>query len=185
MSTSRIVTKTPARASFVHLVAPKASAEGQDPKYSLLAMFPKSDTRTKAEMDACIEAARLAAQSKGIKNWKTLKSPIHDGDGEKPNGGAYGPECAGMGVVNCSSKTKPGIVDKHLQPIIDPSEIYSGMWVKLDLNFYGYSVSGNSGIACGLNNVQKVRDDDPLGGGRERAENVFQAADDDEDDLGL
>lgn len=186
MANTNIVTRKPVRLSYVNLFSPRSSApDGSNPRYSATLLIPKTDTAFKAQLDAAVEAARAAAAAKGVANAKTLKSPIHDGDGEKPNGGEYGPECKNMWVINASSKRRPGVVSRNLQPIIDQSEVYSGMWANVDVNFYGFSVPGNRGIACGLNNVQKVRDDEVLGGAAAKAEDVFSTVEDEEDDLGL
>ena len=182
-SNTQVITG-PVRLSFLNVFKPRALQEGQEPKYSACLLIPKTDKETlKAIKDAC-EAARLASGS--LFNGKVpdkLKLPLHDGDGEMPNGGDYGDECKGMWVLNCSSKQQPGLVDRRCQDIIDQSELYSGCWGHVDLNFYAYNTSGNKGIGAGLNNIQKVRDDEPMGG-RQRAKDVFSAMED-EDDLGL
>ncbi|MCI6276156.1 MAG: DUF2815 family protein, partial [Clostridium sp.] len=81
-----------------------------------------------------------------------------------------------------NSKNKPGIVDKDVQPILDQSEVYSGCYARLTLNFYAYAASGNKGIAAGLGNVQKLEDGEPLGGFT-RAEDDFEAIESAEDDF--
>ena len=101
-----------------------------------------------------------------------------------PNGGEYGLECKGCYVLNCSSKSQPGLVDRQVQPILDSTELYSGCWGRVDLNFFAYNNQGNRGIGAGLNNIQKIRDDEPLGGKR-RAQDAFTAVEDEDDDLGL
>lgn len=180
---TQVITGT-VRLSYLNVWKPRAMAEGQEPKYSACLLIPKSDKDTIAKIKAACEAARLAsAPLFGGKVPATLKAPLHDGDGEMPNGGEYGPEAKGMYVLNCSSKSQPGIVDRHVNPILDQTEVYSGCWGKVDLNFFCYSVNGNKGVACGLNNIQKIRDDEPLGG-RQNAKDVFTAEDDD-DDLGI
>lgn len=173
------------RLSYLNVFKPRAMAEGQEPKYSACILIPKSDTKTLSAIKAALEAARLS--SAGLFNGKVpdkLKSPLHDGDGEMPNGGEYGPEAKGMWVLNASSKQQPGMVDRRLNPIIDPTELYSGCWARVDINFYPYNVNGNKGIGAGLNNLQKIKDDEPLGG-KSNASSVFEAVEDDEDDLGL
>ncbi|ASB66975.1 hypothetical protein S101413_03558 [Bacillus velezensis] len=83
--------------------------------------------------------------------------------------------------MNASSKTKPGIVDRNLNHIIDSEELYSGCYGRVSINFYAFNTAGNKGIACGLNNIQKLEDGDYLGG-RSRAEDDFDALDDFEND---
>ena len=178
----------PVRLSYVHLFEPHAAAEGQEAKYSVCALIPKKDEQTFSKLMAAVEAARLASAKKfNGKIPATLKHSVHDGDEEKPNGGEYGPECRGHWVVNCSSRTKPGVIDRDKELITNSDEVYSGCWARLSLNCYAYNAAGNRGIAVGLNNVQKWKDDDYLGG-RSRAEDDFDDEYDDDvdydDDLG-
>ena len=133
-------------------------------------------------MKAAFQAAYEEGESKLKGNGKTvpalsvLKTPLRDGDLERPDDEAY----ANSYFVNANSGTAPGIVDADRQPIIDHSEVYSGVYGRASINFYAFNSNGNKGIACGLNNLQKMRDGEPLGG-KTRAEDDF--ADDDEDFL--
>lgn len=185
MSNTNIVTKSPVRLSYCFLLEPRKNDDGSDGKYGAMLIIPKSDTATVKQINEAIDAARKVAQAKGVKNAQNLKSPLRDGDGQRPNGGKYGPECKGCYVMNATSKRKPGIVNRKVQPILDPAEIYSGMWAIVDLNFGAYSYNGNSGVSAYLNNIQKVRDDEALGGSAARPESVFAAVEDEDDDLGL
>lgn len=170
------------RLSYCNLFQPRAVEEGQEAKYSCTILIPKSDKVTIQKIKAAIEAAKQAGASVfGGKVPANIKSPVHDGDGEKPNGGEYGEECKGHYVINASSKQKPGVVDSRLNEILDSTEVYSGCFARASINFYAFSKSGNKGIACGLNNVQKIADGDYLGG-RSRAEDDFEAVEDDEGD---
>ena len=90
--------------------------------------------------------------------------PIYDGDGLRPTGDAFGPECKGQWVMTASSKQRQEIVDTNLNPIINSLDIYSGMYARVSLNFFAYSNAGKKGIGCGLGPVQKTRDGEPLGG---------------------
>ena len=72
------------------------------------------------------------------------------------------------------------MVDADRQQIIDTSEVYSGVYGRASINFYAFNTNGNRGIACGLNNLQKIRDGEPLGG-KARPEDDF--ADDFDDFL--
>ncbi len=98
--------------------------------------------------------------------------PIGDGDGVKDNGEPYGEECRGCWVVRASSKTRPSVVDLNIQPIIDPNAFYSGCYARATVSFYAYNQNGNKGVGCGLNNVQKLADGEPLSG-RTTAEEDF------------
>lgn len=183
MST-QVVTKTAVRLSYTYLNDPRKNDDGTDGKYGATLLIPKTDTATVKQLNDAIEAARVAGVAKGIRNAKTAPSPLHDGDGQKPRGGEYGPECKGMWVLSANSKRKPMVVDRRVQPILDPREIYSGMWAIVDINFAAFATQGNSGITCYLNNIQKIKDDEPLGGSAAKPEAVFTAVEDD-DDLGL
>jgi hypothetical protein len=86
--------------------------------------------------------------------------------------------------LNAKSNTRPGIVDKNKVPIVDEEEVYSGVWAIISVTFFAYDKNGNRGIACGLNNIMKFKDDDRFGG-RVSAESDFGDVDlpDDDEDL--
>jgi hypothetical protein len=158
------------------------SINGGAPKYSVSLIIPKSDTKTIEKIKAAIQAAYEEGQSKLKGNGKSvpalsvLKTPLRDGDAERPDDEAY----ADSYFINANSGTAPGIVDADRQPILDRSEVYSGVYGRASINFYAFNSNGNKGIACGLNNLQKIKDGEPLGG-KSRAEDDF--ATDDEDDF--
>ncbi|MCI1574712.1 MAG: DUF2815 family protein [Weizmannia coagulans] len=169
------------RLSYAHLFEPHAVEEGQDKKYSTAILIPKTDKKTLNAIKAAIEAAKEAGKSTfGGKIPANLKTPLRDGDEERPDQ----PEYAGHYFLNCSSKTKPGVVDQQLNPILDSEEVYSGCYARVSINFYAFNKAGNKGIAAGLNNVQKLADGDYLGG-RSRAEDDFDVVEEyeDEDDF--
>lgn len=182
-NTSTKVVTGEVRLSYAHLFQPTAVNDGDEPKYSVSLLIPKGDKATLRKIKAAIEAATEAGLAKfGGRRPPNLRSPLRDGDTERPDD----PEYAGHFFINASSKTRPGVVDRNLNAILDSEEVYSGCYGRASVNFYAYNVSGNRGIACGLNNVQKLRDGDYLGG-RSRAEDDFNdgfSSDfDDEDDL--
>lgn len=168
------------RMSYANLFTARAIAEGQEPKYSLCVLIPKSDKETIRKINGAIDAAKKAGASLwGGKLPSNLKTPLRDGDEERPDQEEY----AGHYFLNATSKQKPGIVDRNLNEIIDPSEVYSGCYGRVSLNFYAFNQAGNKGIGCGLQNVQKLADGESLTG-RTRAEDDFEAIDDEEDILG-
>ena len=168
------------RLSYANLWEPK-SINGGAPKYSVSIIIPKSDTRTIAKIKAAIEAAYREGETKLKGNGKTvpalsaLKTPLRDGDTERPDDEAY----AGSFFLNANSGTAPGIVDSACETIFERSQIYSGVYARASVNFFAFNSNGNKGIACGLNNIQKLRDGDPLGG-KSRAEDDFTTAEDDD-----
>ena len=156
------------RLSYCNLTTPRASQQGGEPKYSVTMLIPKSDAATKADIDASIQAAVNEAVGK---SWGGVRPPmikdlIHDGDGVRPSGLPYGPECKGHWVLTASTKNRPQVVGiDNIRSELAPTDIYSGMYARVTVNFYGYSNSGNKGVACGLGNVLKTRDGEPLSGG--------------------
>ena len=161
------------RFSYVNIFSPRKADDSAEPKYSMTLLVPKSDTVTYQAMKRAIKAAIQTKPEifKGLTE-QEIQTPIHDGDGRKPKGGAYGEECKGCWVVNTSSKNKPGVVDINKEPITDPTEVYSGCYGRVTINAYAYNRNGNKGISFGLNNVQKRADGAPLDG-RVSAEDDF------------
>lgn len=163
-----------ARISYEHLLKPYAHQQGQEEKYSCTILIPKSDVATKQRLDMAINAAI----SDGITGkWNGAKpaqppTPLYDGDGLRPSGEAFGEECKGHWVMTASSKLQPEVVDTNGNPVISPSEIYSGMYARVFINFFAYNAAGRKGIGAGLGPVQKLRDGEPLGG-RVSASDVF------------
>ncbi|MBF1704988.1 MAG: DUF2815 family protein, partial [Selenomonas sp.] len=141
-----------------------------------------SDTKTVTAVKNAIQAAyeegqsKLKGNSKSVPALTAIKTPLRDGDAERPDDEAY-KDCY---FINANSATAPGIVDAARNPIIEHSEVYSGVYGRASINFYAFNSNGNRGIACGLNNLQKISDGEPLGG-KTRAEDDF--ADEDEDFL--
>ena len=179
---TKVITGVNTRWSYANVWDPK-SINGGTPKFSVSLIIPKDDTVTVNKIKAAIQSAYEEGQSKLKGNGKTvpalsvLKTPLRDGDLERPDDEAY----ANAYFVNANSATAPGIVNADRQPIIDRSEVYSGVYGRASINFYAFNSNGNKGIACGLNNLQKMKDGEPLGG-KSRAEDDF-ATDADEDFL--
>ena len=179
---TKVITGPQTRWSYVNVWNPK-SINGGTPKYSVSLIIPKSDVRTVEKIKAAIQAAyeegesKLKGSGKTVPALSAIKSPLRDGDLERPGDDAY----KNAYFINANSSTAPGVVDADRQPILETSEVYSGVYGRASINFYAFNSNGNKGIACGLNNLQKIRDGEPLGG-RARAEDDF-ATDYDEDFL--
>lgn len=171
------------RLSYVHVFEPHAIEEDQEKKYSLCALIPKSDKATLQKIKKAIEAAKEAGVEKFGAKWEKAKHtiPLRDGDAELEEGKKTGEEYEGHYFINVSSKTKPGVVNAYVQPVLDSTEVYSGCYGRVSINFYPYDMAGNRGVGAGLNNVQKLSDGESLGG-KSRAEDDFDAIEDDEDD---
>lgn len=162
------------RLSYVNLVAPRVNGTDPSatPKYSVTLLIPKTDTAVKQNIDASIEAAAVDAQNKlwgGVRP-PVMPIPIHDGDGVRDNGTPYGPECKGCWVITASTQNKPQVVHQSdINTELLPQDIYSGMYARVTINFFGYNRAGKRGVGCGLGNVMKTRDGEPLAGGASAA----------------
>ena len=170
----------PCRISFANIWEAK-SINGSDPKYSVSCVIPKSDKKTLAKINAAIEAAKEEAKGKkwGGKIPPNLKLPLRDGDIERPDDENY----ANCMFLNANSSDKPGIVDRQVNPILDPMQVYSGCYCNVSLSLYGFNSNGNRGVACGLGNIQWLKDGERLSGKADAASD-FDAVADDDDVLG-
>ena len=149
------------RLSYANVWEP-VSIKGGTPKFSVSLIIPKDDEKALAAINAAIDAAIQDGVSKfggKIPNRAALKLPLRDGDIERDDE-AY----KGSYFVNANSTTAPQIVDRAVQPILDRGEVYSGCYARVSINFYAFNTNGNRGVACGLGNIQKVKDGDPLSG---------------------
>lgn len=175
MSETKVITGK-VRFSYAHVFEPHAVEEGQTKKYSVSLIIPKKDKKTIKAIEDAIQAAFDAgiASKFGGKTPKKWKNPLRDGDDERDDE-AY----KDAFFVNASSTNKPGLVDADLNPILSKDEFYSGCFGRASVNFYAFNTSGNVGVACGLNHLQKLEDGDNLGGGGSSAESDFGSADDD------
>ena len=168
--------------SYLNCWDPK-SINGGTPKFSVSLIIPKSDTKTIEKIKAAIQAAyeegqaKLKGNGKSVPPLSAIKTPLRDGDTARPDDPAY----AGCYFIIANSATAPGSVDADCNPILTRSEVYSGVYGRASISFYAFNSSDNKGIACGLNNLQKIRDGEPLGG-KASAESDF-ATDDDDDFL--
>ncbi len=177
MSNTTNATKVivPCRFSYLHCWEPD-SVNGGDPKYSVSAIIPKTDTKTINAIKAAVEQAKKDSISKwGGKIPANLKLPLRDGDIDRPDDEAY----ANSYFFNANSRQAPQVVDARIQPILDQSEVYSGCYGKISVTFYGYNSNGNRGIAAGLGNIQKLRDGESLGG-RSSAADDFETEEDED-----
>lgn len=170
-TTTKVITGK-VRLSFAHIFEPQ-SINGGDPKYSVTLMIPKNDKETLRKIKSAVDVAKETGKSS---KWKgktppNLDLPLHDGDVEKDL--EVYPEFAGHYYINAKSNTKPDIgkpIGKgpdgktKLQEITDSTEVYSGCYARVSVNFYPFARTGNNGVAAGLNSVIKIQDGEFLGG---------------------
>lgn len=176
VSKTKVITGKNTRLSYFHGWEP-TSINGGPERYSVSVLIPKDDKETVKAINNAVDAAIEEGIAKfgGKKpNKAAIKLPLRDGDTEREDE-AY----AGHWFINANSKTAPQIVDKAVKPILDRDEVYSGCYARVSLNFYAFNSNGNKGIACGLGNIQKIRDGESLGG-RSSATDDFSIEEDDD-----
>lgn len=165
------------RLSYANVWEPK-SINGGAEKYSVSLIIPKTDTKTINAINAAVNAAIEEGKGKfggKIPNKAALKLPLRDGDIDRPDDEAY----ANCYFINANSNTAPQIVDKNVNPILERSEVYSGVYARVSINCYAFNSNGNKGVACGLGNIQKIRDGEPLGGRTNAADDFATDVDED------
>lgn len=183
MNPCKVITGPNTRWSYVNIWDPK-SINGGTPKYSVSLIIPKTDTETIRKIKEAIRAAyeegqnKLRGSGRSVPALDSLRIPLRDGDVDRPDDPAY----ANSMFINANSSTPPGVVDAKLNPILERSEVYSGVYGRASISLYAFSSNGNRGIACGLNNLQKIRDGESLGS-RSRAEDDFSAYSSEDDFL--
>ena len=173
---TKVITGKNTRLSYFHGWEP-TSINGGPERYSVSVLIPKDDKETVKAINDAVDAAIEEGIAKfgGKKpNKAAIKLPLRDGDTEREDE-AY----AGHWFINANSKTAPQIVDKAVKPILDRDEVYSGCYARVSLNFFAFNSNGNKGIACGLGNIQKIRDGESLGG-RSSATDDFSIEEDDD-----
>ena len=152
------------RISYANIWHPR-SYNGQDPKYSVSLLIPKSDKKTLDKLKSIFKEMQLDPEN--VQKWggkvKGIRIPLRDGDEEREDDAAY----KGCYFINASATPDypPRVVDKDKQEIIDPSEVYSGCYCQAVINLYAYNRSGNRGIGVGLLGLRKLADGEPLSGG--------------------
>ena len=169
----------PCRISFANIWEPKA-INGGDEKYSVSCLIPKSDKKTIARIQKAVEAAKEDGKTRkwGGKIPPNLKLPLRDGDIDRPDDENY-EDCY---FLNASSKDAPQVVDRKVNPVLDPMMVYSGCYCNVSVNFYAFNANGNRGVAAGLGNIQFVRDGERLSG-KASADADFDALEDDDEDV--
>lgn len=179
-----VVTGRKTRFSYLNANEPKEALNGGKPRYSASLIIPKSDAVTIEKIKKAIQAAyedgqgKFRGNGKAVPALKDIKYPLRDGDQERPDDEAY----RNSYFVNCNSERKPKAFDVNGNDIIDPSELYSGIYGKAMIEFFAYNTNGNRGIGCGFQGLKKYEDGAPLGGSYVAAD-LFADDDDSDDDL--
>lgn len=160
-------------AAYAYVWKPRPKMNGQGEEFSIVLVFDK-----KADLSRLRKAAALAASKKwGDKIPKGLKNPFRNGD-EKED-----PLFHGKTFITARTQQKPGIVDKHVEPILDETEFYSGCKCRASVYAHAFDQQGSKGVTFLLNNLQKTGEGTRISG-RRNAEDEFDAVagSDDADD---
>jgi len=100
---------------------------------------------------------------KTMKEDRSFKIPFHKGN-EKTYQGYGDPDMIYFSMAN--SKRRPQIVDVDGVTLItaeNPEPFYAGCWARASVNPYAFDNIGK-GLAIGLGNIQKVKDDESFEG---------------------
>lgn len=170
MATSRTNSNrihTPAGiAAYVNVFTPRQRTDKKgnpqgEPKYSLALFFDEDTDLTemkkvaKAKLIEAFGANAPALVAKGKINW-----PFQDtADMDDPSPPFDQPGVA----VNFKTTDKPGVVDADAEPIMEKSEVYSGMKARVSCRCFTYD-NESKGVAFALINVQKLEDGERMSG---------------------
>ena len=160
------------RAAYVSVFRATAvkNADGTTgkPKYSIRACFPSGTNLSDLENEA-----KAAAKDKwGDKMPKSIRSPFRKNEELNNPIVGIGDDWTIM-TFSANEDRRPGLVDARRQDIIDEQDVYSGAWFRAQIRAFAYEQAGNRGVSFGLQNLQKVKDDDPIGGSRIAANKAF------------
>lgn len=160
---TKVVTGPKTRFSYANVWEPR-KFKGDRAKYSICLIIPKEDGETLSKVEQAIAEAYRQGQEKLTVNGKTaalssLILPLRDGDMDKREDSVYHHAY----YINARSDMPPGIVDGSLNRITEKSGFYSGCYGRASIHFYAFNYDGKMGIACGLNNLQKLADGPVLG----------------------
>ena len=182
---TKVITGPHVRFSYLNVFEAKTMSDGGTPKYSVSLIIRKSDKNTLDAIRAAIKAAyeqnpdKIKGSMKAVPPLSSIKTPLRDGDTERPGDEAY----KGCYFLNANTTIRPEIVDASCKPILDRSEVYSGCYGRASITFYAYNTNGSKGIAASLNNLQKLKDGEMLGGRASAASDFATAPVEDEDFL--
>ncbi len=166
--------KTPIfRASFAFLFeVSKLSG-----KYEVRMLFKKDEDLSvlKAAAKACVlkRYGTMASVPGNFRNPFRDQGEIKDKEGKLRTG-----HTPGALFITCRTDTRPGVIGPDdIHTSLEPHEFYSGCWAIATVRPGCYPKAGTTGVQPGvsfyLQNVQKIKDDDPLGS-RTRPEDDFE-----------
>lgn len=142
------------RVSYPHVFEPRGFKAGAKQTYNLNMLFPKT-----TDLSELRKAVIECAKEKWGEDFQKFKpiSPFKDGDKKED------PNYHGMTFVVATSTMKPGLVAADAKtPITEPSMFYAGCWARATINPFWWENSGKRGVSFGIQNLQKLADDEPF-----------------------
>jgi hypothetical protein len=182
------------RFSHLHVFRPHLNQESKKEEYSVQLWIPKENIEDKALLDAAWDEQVKAYELVDGERGPEFHCPIKDGDKLVDKKGKPKP-VPGHWVVSAktlafnkdgSPNDPPGVVgierdaNGELIPL-KSGQVKSGDWGRVSVNFRFFT-EGKGGVGVYLNNLQKVVDGEPLGGGRVSAAQDFDDYDDEQPD---
>lgn len=173
---SKKITTPHFRVSFPSIFQASSAPGSEKKHFSVVAIFDKKKLQSDPESARLFAEMKKAMADCAREEWadktpKDLKNPFRDGSEKETPG--YGPDTIFITFKTEEKNGRPGLVDQNMQRIISEADFYPGCYAHATVNAYAWTYMGKSGISFGLQNLQKVADGEPLGGGRSRAEDDF------------
>lgn len=153
------------RLCFVHLFEPYKAEGSERELYSAVLVFPKS-----TDISALKKSVADAVRAKWPEGCKGGRNPINDGDLKADD---WGEVFKDSWYIRVSSQNRPAVVDRNVQDIIDPSQVWSGQYGRATVRPYAYDKSGNKGVSFGFTAIQIARDGERLSGGGAADKKMF------------
>jgi len=173
LNDTQVVT-TEVRLSYVNLFeARKISEKDKEAKFSVTILIPKNTPAGQKTITDIKVAIKKAAEKGAVKHFGgriptnlDQISTLRDGDTAINDLGDLkklkNPELEGMMYMRLASKFQPKVLNAQKQEILNPMEVYSGIYGKVSLTLFAYSGEGRRGLSAVLNNVMITRDGEPL-----------------------
>ena len=117
---TKVVTGVNTRWSYANVWEPKAGQDGGKEKYSVSLIIPKSDTVTIQKIKAAIQAAyeegagKLKGNGKSVPALAAIKTPLRDGDIERPDDEATQTHTSSMPTASLHLRSWMLIVSRFL-----------------------------------------------------------------------
>lgn len=156
----------PFRVSYPHILKPEPF-NPEKPKYSITMLFPKTKKNGEpidySGMKNALKLAKISEYGANPNLWpKNLESPISNGDSD---GYADKEGYAGHWVVKATNLNKPILIDRNDNEIKDQRDFYPGCYARAKMFSRAWEFAGKKGIQFIVDDIQKIAEGKPLGGG--------------------